>query len=83
MFNYIKKRVKGNKKIALLLGFIVGLFVAGNVAYATLPYIADEIYFNKSQTNITSDNVQDVIDELAARYANTTCRADLVCIPND
>ena len=78
----MKKKLLKNDNYMLLVGFLVGTLLAGTVAYASLTYIANEIYYSRATTNITSNDVQGAIDELATKYASATCRNDLICIPN-
>ena len=67
----------------LVIAFVVGVLLSGTMVYAATTYAANVVYYNKTNTNIlSSDDVQEAIDELANQYsAITSCPSNKICIP--
>ena len=55
--------IKINYK-ALIVGFIVGLIVVGTTAYAAILYQSSEVGYDNTISGLSSQNVQDALDEL-------------------
>ncbi len=58
------KKIKGHKRF-ILIGFMLGLFLAGTTGVLALTYYASkDVSYDNSASGMTSENVQDAIDEL-------------------
>lgn len=49
---------------SLILGIIIGLVLAGTGVYAAILYQSSEVGYDNSNSGLTSQNVQDALDEL-------------------
>ena len=58
------KKLKENKKF-ILIGFILGVFLAGTTGVLAATYYASkDVTYDNTESGMTSENVQDAIDEL-------------------
>lgn len=63
-----------------LIGFIMGILLCASSAYAAIMYTSNMISYDHTTSNLTSNNVQAAIDELATRYnISAPCPSDKVC----
>ncbi len=67
------------KNYKLVLGVIVGVLISASVVGAATYYgAANTLSYNNSNSDLSSSNVQDALDEL---YNRTYCPADTYCEP--
>ena len=58
------KKLKENKKF-ILIGFIIGAFIFGTTGVLAVTYYASkDVTYDNTESGMTSENVQDAIDEL-------------------
>ena len=69
------------KKKKFIIGLVLGIIFSTIIVYAEVTYIgtADDMYYDSSNSVLTSTNVQDALDEMFA--AKTGCPYGNTCYP--
>jgi hypothetical protein len=74
------------KKIKFkILGFIIGIIISVVVVYASTSYKSIDVFYNNSNSTLSSADVQSAIDELAVKYSkikskNSECPDGYKCL---
>lgn len=66
----MKNRLKENNKV--IFSFIFGFLISGMGVYATTILSSDEVFYDNSKSNSSSNNVQGAIEELYKKSSNCT-----------
>ena len=58
---------KINKYINFIIGLFIGIIISSGVVYAATEIYAIDVVYDNTQSNLSSANVQDALDELVAK----------------
>lgn len=70
------------KNYKIFIGIIIGMLISFTAVYAASTYASIDVYYENTNSNLSSDNVQGAIDELSLEYSNlgNECPEDFLCV---
>jgi CHASE3 domain sensor protein len=65
----------------ILIGLVIGLFIFIPVVFAASIYLSSDVYYNNTNSTLSSTDVQSALDELATKYSkiNKKCPDGYTC----
>ena len=82
MFKWIKKILK-NQKINFTMGIVLGIILTATGVYATTLINSKNVVYDNSNSTLSSNNVQDSLDELYERAKNDMVTRYDIIFPTD